>query len=363
MGSAKKMKVIAKYIWLDGNEPLAEIRGKTKMINMPEKKTYEINDLEVPEWGFDGSSTKQAEGNDSDCVLKPVRIYKDPFRKIDGCLSVIVLNEVYLPPGSVPHKTNTRAGLVKLSERFKEQEFLFGIEQEYTLLRGDTGWPIGFPEGGQAKDPQGKYYCGTGAGKVFGRKLIEEHLAACMEANILLSGTNAEVMPGQWEYQVGAGGPLRTADDLVVARYLMDMIGEKYNIRVSLDAKPADGDWNGAGAHTNFSTKAMREHGGYESFVEIIEKFASKTQEHIEVYGEGIEKRLTGKHETCSYKEFKAGVSDRGASIRIPWQVHRDGRGYMEDRRPNANVDPYKVLARIMETVCLEVEKPIPTDV
>lgn len=347
------MKICAEYIWLDGKKPTADIRGKTKILNHanegylfgPEQKA------DVPEWGFDGSSTEQATGDKSDCVLKPVRVYKDPIRgerksSPNYYHHLLVLNEVHLTNGE-PHPSNTRAELRRMTEKHGSESFLFGIEQEYTLFK--DGRPLGFPEGG-FPEPQGKYYCGVGADKAYGRELVEKHLQACLAAEILIAGINAEVMPGQWEYQIGAGDPLRVADDLTVARYLLSRLGEEAGISVSLASKPMNGDWNGAGAHTNFSTRAMRESSAV--FDEIIEKMKTHHPEHIVVYGNGIEQRLTGKHETCSYREFRAGVSDRGASIRIPWQVARDGKGYLEDRRPCANIDPYVVLEKIIRTVC-----------
>ncbi len=343
------MRICAEYLWLDGKKPTANIRSKTKIIDVKEGLAFTSSwESHLPEWGFDGSSTEQATGDRSDCVLRPVRVYKDPIRtkKEQSFPHVLVLNEVYLVNGQ-PHPTNTRSGLSEMVGKNASEEFWFGIEQEYTLFA--DGRPLGFPQGG-FPEPQGKYYCGVGADRAFGRELVEKHLDACLEAGILIAGINAEVMPGQWEYQIGTGDPLKVADDLVVARWLFSRLGEEYGVSVSLEAKPQKGDWNGAGAHTNFSTKAMRESTAV--FDQIIDKMRAHQQDHIAVYGAGIEDRLTGKHETCSYREFRAGVSDRGASIRIPWQVARDGKGYMEDRRPCANIDPYVVLERIMGTVC-----------
>ncbi len=350
------MKVIAEYIWLDGKKPAADVRGKTRVFNDLIRGSADlVTAKDLPIWGFDGSSTEQAKGHDSDCVLKPVKVCKDPLRSIPGSLCVLVLNEVYLPPGEKPHPSNTRARLQELNEKYKDQEFWFGIEQEYTFMRTSkydasrVRRPLGFPLSEGEPENQGKYYCGAGADRIFGRDLVEEHLKACLDAELVIAGINAEVMPGQWEYQIGHGSPLKVADDLIIARYLMNRIGEKYGVVASLEPKPQDGDWNGAGAHTNFSTKAMRE--SDQCFSEILEQFHKRHDEHIKVYGSGIEKRLTGKHETCPYTKFEWGISHRGASIRIPWQVAKDGKGYLEDRRPCANMDPYVVEAKIIETV------------
>ena len=333
-------KIKAEYIWMDGHEPTQKLRSKTKVIDGP------INSIDdLPLWGFDGSSTNQAEGNDSDCMLKPVCKLPDPVRGGDD---ILVMCEVMNPDGSI-HSSNTRAHLREISEKFSDQEAWFGIEQEYTLFEGRN--PLGWPEGGYPA-PQGPFYCGVGADEVFGRDIVEEHLQLCMDAGLEVSGINAEVMPGQWEYQIGPLGPLEVADQMWISRWLLYRISEDYGVSATLHPKPVKGDWNGAGAHTNFSTKSMRAEGGIDVINEACEKLSQKHDEHINVYGAHNEERLTGLHETCSIKEFRYGVSDRGASIRIPMQTANDGYGYLEDRRPSANMDPYKVCAILIETTC-----------
>ena len=333
-------KIKAEYIWMDGHEPTQKLRSKTKIIDGP------INSIDdLPLWGFDGSSTNQAEGNDSDCMLKPVCKMPDPVRGGDD---ILVMCEVMNPDGSI-HSSNTRAHLREISEKFSDQEAWFGIEQEYTLFEGRN--PLGWPEGGYPA-PQGPFYCGVGADEVFGRDIVEEHLQLCMDAGLEVSGINAEVMPGQWEYQIGPLGPLEVADQMWISRWLLYRISEDYGVSATLHPKPVKGDWNGAGAHTNFSTKSMRAEGGIDVINEACEKLSQKHDEHINVYGAHNEERLTGLHETCSIKEFRYGVSDRGASIRIPMQTANDGYGYLEDRRPSANMDPYKVCAILIETTC-----------
>ena len=331
------MPIKAEYIWVDGSEPTRTLRSKTKIV--PDGTT------EFPDWGFDGSSTNQAEGEESDCILKPVFTCKDPIRDGNG---VLVLCEVYDAKGN-PHPTNMRAALREVESRHRDQECWFGIEQEYTMLAG--GRPLGWPEHGYPA-PQGPFYCGVGADEVFGREVAEAHLDACINAGLTVSGINAEVMPGQWEYQIGPCTALEVADHILVSRWLLYRIGEDYGVSMTLDPKPVRGDWNGAGAHTNFSTKTMREPGGMDAIHAAMKNLENRAAHHIENYGHGIEQRLTGLHETCSYREFRYGVGDRGASIRIPLQVAQQGYGYLEDRRPCANVDPYVVARLLIETIC-----------
>jgi glutamine synthetase len=329
------MSYQAEYIWIDGTEPTPLLRSKTKI----------IKDGEAPGiWGFDGSSTNQAEGHASDCVLQPVCVVPDPIRKGDNKL---VLAEVLLTD-MTPHPSNTRAKLREVYDKFKDQEPWFGIEQEYTLFKGAR--PLGFPEHGGYPGPQGPYYCGVGQDDIYGRPLVEAHMTACLEAGLLLSGINAEVMPGQWEFQIGAGDPLTVSDHMWIARWLLHRIGEDFDISVTLDPKPARGDWNGAGAHTNFSTNKMREN--YDAVIAACEALGKNADEHIANYGFDIESRLTGAHETAHYSQFNYGVSNRGASVRIPWQVAIEKKGYIEDRRPNANMDPYVVTRVIVNTCC-----------
>ncbi len=332
----------AEYIWIDGAEPTAKLRSKGKVVPMGEAP---------PVWGFDGSSTNQAPGENSDCVLNPVFECPDPIRGGDHKL---VMCEVLLPDMS-PHPSNTRAACAELAEKYGDFDTWFGIEQEYTFFDGIK--PLGWPDNGFPA-PQGGYYCGVGSDEVFGRPIVEAHLDACLEAGLMVSGINAEVMPSQWEFQIGPLTAPLVADQLWVARWLLYRVGEDVHISDSpnkgvtarLDPKPVQGDWNGAGAHCNFSTRQMRD--DYEACIDAAEALGRNHDLHIANYGDRIEERLTGLHETCSYREYRYGVSDRGASVRIPWQVHRDGKGYIEDRRPNANCDPYKVTELILGTVC-----------
>lgn len=323
------------YIWLDGYSPEPNLRSKTKIVY----GDFSGNVNDCPEWSFDGSSTKQADGNFSDCLLKPVRVVRD----VQRLNSYIVLCEVLNPDGT-PHESNHRAKV-----QSNDPEYWYGFEQEYTLTENDR--PIGFPEQGYPA-PQGMYYCSVGDKYVAGREIVEEHLDVCIEAGLKMTGVNAEVLLGQWEFQVFGKGSQTAADDLWIARYFLFRITEKYGVHVEFHPKPVEGDWNGSGLHANFSNKAMREVGGEEMITSICDTFGKYIKEHIEVYGSSNELRLTGLHETQSIDKFSYGVSDRGASIRIPVSVPRNGwKGYLEDRRPASNADPYRITERIYKTV------------
>ena len=333
-------KIKAEYIWIDGYKPTANLRSKTKIVFGTVNK---LTDL--PNWGFDGSSTEQASGDNSDCALKPVFYVPDPIR---GGNDLLVMCEVLEADGSV-HKSNTRSACAELAGKHSNHDPWFGIEQEYTFYNGNN--PLGFPEEGFPA-PQGEYYCGVGTNNIYGRDIVEEHLELCLQAGLEISGINAEVMPGQWEFQVGPLGAPEVADQLWISRWLLHRVSEDYGITVTLDPKPVKGDWNGAGAHTNFSTKSMRENGGYDVVVEACEKLGKQIDRHISVYGAHNDQRLTGLHETAKITDFFYGVSDRGASIRIPMETANTGRGYLEDRRPAANMDPYMVCTALIETTC-----------
>jgi glutamine synthetase len=341
----------AEYIWLDGEQPTAQLRSKTRIVNLADGAPVDASSF--PSWGFDGSSTYQADGGDSDLTLQPVAVVRDPVR---GAGNYLVLCEVTYADGT-PHESNTRARLRKVLDRGgAHEEAWVGFEQEYTLFR--EGRPLGFPDNGFPA-PQGPFYCGVGSDRISGRSFVEAHTAACIDAGLMIYGINAEVMPGQWEFQIGYRGidgesadPLNVSDHLMFARWLLRRIGERFDVDPRLDPKPAQGDWNGAGAHTNFSTRAMREPGGADVIRRAISRLGAAHDAHVDNYGAGLSDRLTGLHETCSIDEFRGGVADRGASIRIPRHVEEAGHGYLEDRRPGANCDPYVVCALLLGTIC-----------
>ena len=266
-------------------------------------------------WSFDGSSTEQAEGNASDCLLKPVAIFPDP----DRSNAYLVMTEVLNADGT-PHESNGRATIDD-----DDDDFWFGFEQEYFLWDVDTQRPPGFPAGGYPA-PQGQYYCSVGAANAYGRDCVEEHFDICLEAEINVEGINAEVAAGQWEFQVFARGAKRAGDETWVARYLLERTGEKYGYAVNYHPKPfGEMDWNGSGMHANFSNGPMRDDGDEAVFTKICENFGRHIDRHMSVYGADNDQRLTGKHETQSIDEFSYGVSDRGASIRVPIGTVEDG--------------------------------------
>lgn len=330
------------YVWIDGTGE--HMRCKTKTLDFVPKTVEEL-----PEWIFDGSSTGQAEGKNSDTFLYPVALFNDPFRRGNNKL---VLCETY-KYNRKPTETNHRHTCKAIMDKVKHVEPWFGIEQEYTLLDLDNH-PLGWPKLG-APLPQGPYYCGVGASKIFGRDILECHYRACMFAGIKIGGTNAEVMPAQWEFQIGPCEGIEVADHLWMARFLLYKVAEDFGVVVSLDPKPMTGNWNGAGAHCNYSSKATRADGGMKVIQEAIEKLARNHMAHIRAYdlhnGEDNKRRLTGLHETSSIHDFSSGVANRGASIRITRECGEKGKGYLEDRRPSSNCDPYRVTEMLLRTI------------
>ena len=331
------MKTKLEYIWLDGYKPTQSLRSKTMV-----RENFGGKLEDCPDWVFDGSSTEQATGDSSDCLLKPVFLIPDPGRKN----SYLVMTEVLNADGT-PHESNGRATIDDTDD-----DFWFGFEQEYFLWDTATDAPPGFPPGGYP-GPQGSYYCGVGAANAFGRDTVEEHLDMCLEAGLNVEGINAEVAAGQWEFQIFAKGAQRAGDEIWLARYLLERIGEKYGYAINWEPKPLgkDLDWNGSGMHANFSNGAMRDKGDKDVFTKICENFGKNIDRHISVYGANNDQRLTGLHETQAIDKFSYGVSDRGASIRIPVSTVQDGwKGRLEDRRTASNADPYKVAAAIIKT-------------
>ena len=315
------------YIWLDGYQPEPSIRSKIKV----------TEEDKPPQWGFDGSSTQQADGSSSDCILIPVAQYEGPLG------ADLVMCQVDTGEHET-HPSNTR----KACEGLVADDWWFGFEQEYffTDIKGNPlGWQDGTPR------PQGDYYCGVGANNVAGREISEAHLDLCLEAGLEVTGTNAEVALGQWEYQC-LGKGLKAGDDIWVSRFLLHRVAEEFGVCVDLHPKPKSGDWNGSGMHTNFSNEEMRTNGSEKLMTSLCEKLGAVHEEGIKEYGSDNDKRLTGLHETQKITEFSYGISDRGASIRIPiYTIEHNWNGYLEDRRPASNADPYRIISHIVGTL------------
>lgn len=330
------------YVWIGGNN---ELRGKTKVMN---KRVSHISDLS--DWNYDGSSTEQAHGESSEVIMKPRVLFEDPFR---GGHHKLALCDTYTPEGE-PLKNNHRVWAKELFDRKPEEEPWFGLEQEYFLIDPNTQKPIGYGD----HKKQGQFYCSVGAENAYARAVAERHMQCCVYAGIKISGINAEVAPGQWEFQIGPCVGIEEGDHLWMARYLLERVAEMYNLTVNIEAKPLKGDWNGSGCHANYSTKHMREgtttKTGLCYIEEAVEKLSKKHNEHMEMYGTGNDERMTGAHETASYDTFSHGIANRGASIRIGNENYKNQKGYFEDRRPSSNCDPYLVTGMLFKTTCVD---------
>jgi len=320
--------MIIEYVWIDGN---GKLRSKARVL---------ADDALIPHWNFDGSSTCQASGSDSEVIIVPRAIFNDPFRKNNNKM---VMCDTYHSNG-VPLPDNNRYKASIILNKYAAEEPWFGLEQEYFIMNLST----------QTPNTLGLYYCGVGNGNATGRHIAEEHLACCIEAGIKISGINAEVSPCQWEYQIGPCEGIEQGDHMWMARYILNRISESHHVNINYEAKPLAGDINGSGCHANFSTKNMREgtigKTGIEYIRESIYKLSQRHKEHMSVYGTGNEDRMTGINETSDYNTFTYGVANRGASIRIGNETVTNGKGYFEDRRPSANCDPYLVTSKLVET-------------
>lgn len=324
------------YIWIDGYSTL---RSKTRCV-----ESCDTDAILKLTWNYDGSSTNQSSGKDSEVLLKPVYIIKDPFRSQNDYL---VLCEAFLPDG-MPAKCNYRSKAKDIFDKYTELKPMYGIEQEFFISKHSK--PIGIL-GSQMPEPQKDYYCGVGGDNAIGRSYVEEALDNCLKAGLSITGMNAEVAPSQWEIQLCSIG-IEAADQLILLRYIVNRTFEKYGLTMDLSPKPLKGDWNGSGCHVNFSTRRMRDEECYDHIMEYISNLGSKHKESIKIYGDNKD-RLTGEHETSSFDIFSWGIADRSASVRIPRDTVKNKKGYFEDRRPSSNCDPYLITAKMYETTCL----------
>lgn len=345
-------KVQAEYVWMDSDYfdgKSFDLCSKTLTL---EKAVSSVDDL--PVWHYGGDAGV-------DIKLVPRKFYRDPFRPGDN---ILVLADTYDEPltGSEkecghPAHFNSRAACAQVMKRAAEMgdDPWFGIEQEYYLLDADNNLPLGWPDAtSRPMGPGETFYCSVGATKCVGRDIVEAHYRACLYAGIKIGGTNSEDEPAQWEYQVGPCSGIDCADDLWMSRYILQRICELYGVAVSFHPKPMPGR-AGSGCHTNYSTVSTRQSpGGYKAIVEQIGNLQARSVEHMKLYGEGNECRLTGNDHTASMSDFSYGVGDRGSSIRINAKVVSQDCGYYEDRRPAANMDPYLVMGTIVETTILD---------
>jgi len=338
-------KVLVTYVWIDGTGE--NCRSKTMTVDFEPKQPSEL-----PWWNFDGSSTGQAQGHNSDVFIRPCAIFRDPFL---GGKNKLVIADTF-KHDKTPHETNRRYKCEEAMNKAKDAEPWFGLEQEYSLLDRD-GWPFGWPKPHGYPKAQGPYYCSAGADRSYGRDVVDAHYKACLYAGVKICGINGEVMPSQWEFQVGPCLGISAGDHLWMARYILHRVAEEFGIVVTFDPKPITGDWNGAGCHTNYSTKQMREEGGIKYIEDAIQKLGKRHMTHIRNYdptgGKDNARRLTGHHETSSINDFSYGVANRGCSIRIPRSVGEEKKGYLEDRRPASNCDPYSVTDIMVRTTVL----------
>ena len=335
------------YVWIDADNNL---RSKSRVLDLDE---IFIEDL--PIWNFDGSSTGQAPGIDSEVYLKPVKMYNDPFSVRNNNRKgqdFLVLCETFNDDLETAHITNTRNKLFNLTndENVSSQKPWFGFELEFFMINRYTNLPLGFTSTHEIPK-QGQFYCGNGANSSFGRNIMNEFYDNCLYSGVNIVGVNAEVACGQWEYQI-FGDTLNATDDAWMSKYILNRVAENHDVLISWHPKPIEGDCNGSGMHTNFSTVKMREDGGLQEIIDTMPKLELKHREHLEVYGEDNDKRLTGEHETASIDTFSWGYGDRGRSVRIGKLTQKNGKGYFEDRRPASSSDVYEVAHRLIKTIC-----------
>ena len=340
------------YIWLDKEN---NYRSKTRIVKDDVYPPGEFHIKRIPAWNYDGSSTRQATGDDSEVCINPVCMVRDPFRRsLDAWL---VLCDTWLP-NDEPHPDNTRIKAMKVFSQKKviEAEPWFGLEQEFFVRKTREGYPLGMDHElyvkSQTQNIQGDNYCGVGKGNCYCREFMDEAIDHMVDSGLNITGLNFEVAPGQAEFQIMTGG-IDAADEIHLVRYILIRTAEKNDLAIDLHPKPFKTNLNGSGCHTNYSTKARREDGGYDIIIAAINKLKEKHKEHIDVYGKDNDMRLSGKWETADINTFTYGVADRGASVRIPRFTERDKKGYFEDRRPASNMDPYLVTAKIAETTLL----------
>ena len=346
------------YVWNDGRTDRTKSKSRV-LSHVP------VTAADVPVWGFGMVIQDPVSGKPvaADHFLRPIRLYKDPFR---GGSNRIVLCDTLDESGSAPASYNTRVALKEIADAVADShEPWIGIEQEYVLMESGLGsdstgqrplgWPVsGFPD----RDSLYEYMHGVGGDVVIGREIHESAYRAALYAGVGVFGENSEAMPAQWEFQVGPSDPLKCADDIWMLRFILARTAESFRSSLCIEPRSVKGkDWPGTGTHTNISTRQMRDRKqGREALQQVLQKLQSKHSEHMLVYdregGKANANRLTGGIVNCRAEEFTTGIADRCASVRIPQQTANEGAGYIEDRRPAGNADPYRVIERILRTIC-----------
>jgi glutamine synthetase len=355
--------IVAEYIWIGSGDDCA-IHSKTRVIHQP-LLNRDMTYADFPNWDFDGSSTGHSiSTTNSEIILKPCFVCKHPLllnydvEKMYELNYFIVLCSTYLPDGITPTQSNNRHAAHLIMEETKECIPWFGLEQEYFLCDdAENKRPVGFV--GNLSTPTVKHYCGNGIEKGFRltRPVADEHLKACVIAGIKISGMNAEVAPGQWEFQIGPCEGISQGDHMWVARFLLIRVAEKHGLTVNFLPKLLPDPFNGSGCHANYSTELMRQQKpgdngltGLDHINNAINKLSKNHDKHMKSYGSENDKRMTGKNETASFDKFTSGVAARHASVRIGTATYTNSFGYFEDRRPSSNCDPYLVTSLIQET-------------
>lgn len=343
--TSEYVNCICEYIWI-GNAMFnkdfrPDFRSKIKVIK---KTNIDCNTFEIPEWNYDASSTNQAPSNgNTEGILVPVAIYNNPLRKIKNYDSILILCETYDSYRS-PYNSNTRYNAKRIFDSNLDKCPWFGLEQEYFIFKSK--------EDEKMLSNSDSHYCGFASN--LEKQIVEEHFKLCLETNLTISGINAEVAYNQWEFQIGPCEGIKAADELLIARYLLERVAENHGVIICYEPKPSYYA-NGSGCHTNFSTVSMREPDGINEIYSAIDKLQQNHDKHILIYGKNNNFRLTGEHETASFRHFSYGLGTRNTSIRIPNDVVKNRCGYLEDRRPAANIDPYLVTSKIFETCCLTI--------
>ncbi len=359
LSSLDYSSIIAEYVWVSSH---GNIMSKTRAlshdigIKLSEKKELSNYLSNIPYWEY---IIKSVESNENErntkyekIILRPVALYNNPFYAKNG---LIVLCETLTLNGNPTH-FNFRHFADKVFTEENIQKFCpwFGIEQEYVLVKyyGSIKWPLGWKQG-EFPNQTDDYYCSNNAHTIFGRIIIEEHLKACLFAGVNLYGINSEYLPSQWEYQIEHSVGIKPSDDLVISRFLLIRIAENHGVSISFDPKLFDG-LAGSGGHVNYSTKQTRDENGYDTILEHMEKLSKYQEEAISLYGENNDKRLKGIWDAPSLKKFTYGLMNRKASVRISKKTFDDKKGFYEDRRPAANLDPYIVCSFLFSITCLE---------